>query len=240
MERDADGDVTGVPPELGVGMAGSAKGAHDWKAGGGVPPFPGWSMLPGALTPGPPKLDPDEPDRARALLLVRLYRACAERRFKKPSFPLGRVDVQKSKHYAAILECARALLDHDVAPAAWVAFSFDVWRDHSSAEGAKKAPPLRWVFSASRVSERAGWFASEESSYCGGRAKFGPSHNELIRRHAAMRAESARTSPQEAAAKYFPDGLFERLVAEARVESRREQARLREAVARGEWIWEDW
>jgi hypothetical protein len=229
--------------ERGHGLAGGR--AAPWQRPAGVPPYPGAAAVPPAYVPNPPQLDATKPEREQVEVLLRAYRGAVESRYKGRCWVLARGELTASKLYPGLVATARVLIENEIAPAAWAAFSVDVWQRHGDERLAKKPPPLRWVYSARRVEEKHGWFRSEESSYGGGRVVWSEAHHELRRRYDSMLADLRRAqspSSQDVAkivSTYFGERaeLYAQLVSEATKASQETQARLRYLAQKGEWIW---
>jgi hypothetical protein len=215
-----------------------------------APPFPGASLLAPAILPSPPTLDAEASPLERTQVLARAFRAGVESRFGEgAAFTAPRPgEVRASKHYATLLAGAEALIAAEIAPAAWVAFSCDLWKRYAveratekkgSKAATRRGPSVAWVFNPKRIAERAGWFRAEETTYSGGLAVFGPKHKALLQRHAEMRAALHRAAEPAADIihRYFPPGAFDRAVAAARRENAEIQQRLRDGVQTGEWFW---
>ena len=207
---------------------------------GGVPPFPGPSVLPPAVVPYPPKLDPDESDLGLAKAVLKAYWGACESRFKKRSWVLRQPGaLAASKQLKSLVAGAKVLLEKGIPPASWAAFSVDVWRKYD-----KKStpPPLAWVFSPNRMEEREGWYREEAGGY-GGRAVFSPAAKELLLRYMAMSRALVLEQVQDeddvarVMHKYLPGDAYEFLVAKARIQSKEEQDRLNGAAKRGAWLW---
>ena len=228
-----------TPSEAGSvfgGAAGAEQVAQVDAAMERVPPYPGLEVVAPARVPPPPKLPSDATPEQLARACAVAYRGAVEARYRQVNYTFSR-GVERSRYFAVLVAGGRLLLEAEIAPAAWVAWSVDIWREY---RGAKVKPPAPdWVFSANRISERGGWFRSEGASYVGGQVRFGPSHRELIARWNGMVAALMRKpeAPEEVAAQHFPDGLYDVLVAKARREAAEEGARLRAVVERGGFPW---
>jgi len=97
---------------------------------------------------------------------------------------------------------------------------------------------LRWAFAPKRIAEKAGWARSAYERR-GGSVVLTRTQRVLMSKWAAMQAEVLRgtATPAEAAAAYFPDGAYERLVAKAQQEAQREQAQIDTDMAAGKYLW---
>jgi hypothetical protein len=177
-------------------------------------------------------MPPEELARACA----RAYRGAVQSRFDGPCFVFARGDLTKSKYYVMLVVGARLLIEQEIAPAAWCAWSMDIWKLRS---GATKPPPIAWVFSEGRVRERCGWFRSEAASYEGGQALYGREHRRLLARWHRMFGEllRGRDPPEVIVAQHFPDGSYEHGMKRARKEREETMARLDRMVEHGGWLW---
>lgn len=191
------------------------------------------------VTPPPPRLNRNDTPERHAYLLMRWYEgACRSVLGKEPgTFKRYRQGPAASPHFALLTEAAAAFVKHDVAPAAWCAFSADVWRRMEN----KGLPPLKFVFSAKRVEERAGWYRSEESNYSGGRVLWTPTAREFATRQANMRCVPSRIQTEEElktwVEKYFPNKRYQELLTQIREETSRLRDELASAVELGNWLW---
>jgi hypothetical protein len=190
--------------------------------------------------PDPPLLDPSDSEERHAFLLSRWFLGAVESRFGKRSWAFGRGHITRSKHYAALVAIAKVFIERQVAPAAWCAFSCDVWKRIEPS----KPPSVKWVFSATRIAERAEWFHSEENDYSGGTVVYTPSGRELLARLARLRTRIQREVTmhdeqklRDVVAETLPQHLLDRLVADAKREATEMTADLRSQVASGDWVW---
>lgn len=208
-----------------------------------IPPYPGISQVSPVTVPNPPLLDPKAEPREWVQRMLAAYRGAVDARYGLDEKGRGcgvllRGDITRARFYKGFVEAARALIEHEIPPAAWALWYIDAWREHVDEGLSKKAPPVHTVFSAKRINERRGWFRRESESYLGGRVLIGKVYKQLLDRYTAMYRELPRTSdPAALFAKHFPDGEYNRLLEAARQESLEDQARLRRLVARGEFVW---
>ena len=199
--------------------------------------YPSYDLLNPAVVPSPPKLNPDDPDGSWALSLIRAYRGALQSRFKLTSTAFRKGSVTSSKYLKPLVEAAKMLQQHDIAPASWAAFSCDVWKKY----GKGPKPSLQWVFAAKRIEANHDWFKSELSSYTGRRVVFGDAAREVMNRYQRlqMRLRGATTEKEALAMveQELPADSYKRLIEAARKEADAERTRLRVAVGRGEWLW---
>ena len=204
-----------------------------------VPPMP--SLRP-AHFPLPPRLDPAITDGDIARTLVQVYAGMVFARWKTRYF--SRKAPHELPGYAGLVAAGRALIEHDIAPAAWAQFASDMWATHARPGprgGRPKPPPLRAVFCAKTITEKRGWFRSECSTYECSLPSYTPARKDLVERWSAMSLRLS-TAPDLAAVnalveRYFPDGLYSVLAASAAEEVRVEQERIDRAAAQGVWLW---
>lgn len=204
----------------------------------GCPPLP-WTLVPFAVSPNPPTLVPEMRDDERAARLVDAFRGALGSRFPgSTDFSFRRGVLSRSKHFPMLVEAAGFMVEREIAPAAWAAWSMDVWKTYTEK---RKPPPVAWVFGPKRLAEKRGWFEHEESSYLGGTVLSTPKRTALLRRYLAMRAAveaaEAWSDPREIVSRFFPDDLFDRLVVEAREEVARVRERVQRRVDAGEFLW---
>jgi hypothetical protein len=206
-----------------------------------VPPFPGPQVVPVATVPSPPLLDPAAAPEEWARRLAHAYRGAVDLEFGTGAagWVFKRGDIKTSKHFDRLVAAARLLIADDIAPGAWCIFSCRVWRTTRPGQ-AGKVPPVPWVFSGNRLTKRAGWFWSYQGNDFGGRAVMGPKLKDLAHRYARMQhaLDGLRTDePQvvrEVVERFFPDGLYDQLVVEARDEAAQTTASIKRRVAEGD------
>lgn len=176
-------------------------------------------------------------DLQRAAMLGAAYRAVVDARYGGKCWAL--VQLKRSKHLPMMIASAATMLEHNIAPAAWVAWSVDLWR-RDTAKTMK--PPLTWVFSPARIEKRRGWFSSEGiMEYSGGRVIVGPKRAALVQSYMAMRREidiaGAWDAPQAIVKKFFPGNTYERELGGVRAEVKKDQEALKARVEAGEILW---
>jgi len=204
-----------------------------------MPPYPSVGFIGAPKIPPPPCLSADLSDEGCVKKLGGAYRGAFESRYGKRSYVMTRGSVKKGKFYKSLVTSANFMRDNEIAPASWAAFSLDCWISFGEKnEGAnKKPPPVNWVFSMKRLEERAGWFDREASSYGGGRLLFTRSHKDLLRRYDGLRRAAHRELLTEALIEQWFPGGWEKHYDMAKKEAAADQARLRDMVRRGEFVW---
>ena len=236
--------VRNVPPPTEKELGGALGGNHPAPRTAGtkkpkeIPVYPGFAEVGWPVVPPPPLLAPAAGPIERAAALLKAYRGAVKSRYGVD--PWGaRGPAATHRHYRALVEASEALVERKIAPAAWAAWSCDAWRTF---KGGKRPPPIPWVFSAKRIDERAGWFASEESGYTGGKVVAGPKYLELLRRYQAARFAVDRAGPDERPRRvferFFPGDAYPRLLAEARAEVAWTVDSLRKQADLGVFLWD--
>lgn len=214
---------------------------------GVVPPFPGQELVAPASVPDPPRLRAELSPRSAATVLVRAYRGALESRYgRKATYRLPPESVMVERELPLLTSAVALLTSEEIAPAAWAAWSVDVWRDYVASKSNGENPPrLSYVFGAKRLGDHKvrGWFAREGGAAAGGRVIFTPEHRALVLRWQRMKMDASRrgaVTPSELAAvadRWFPPGAFDAAVRRARESASREERALRDRVERGEFVW---
>jgi len=195
------------------------------------------------MIPNPPLLDPADIPGRKAYLLQRWFEGAVEARTKKRcwSFRSERAGhITQSKHFGLLVKAAEVFIAHDIAPAAWCAFSMDVWLEHEN----KGAMPIPWAFSPKRIEERRGWFRSVSSDYSGGRVLHSDAGRELMQRQARL-DRALRTLPGDATDEQISacvSGVLTiehqaRLIASVQEAAKLMNDDLANKVYAGEWVW---
>jgi hypothetical protein len=256
-----DTSPPGAAPPDPPGRQAKPSPSEEGKAGGSKPAWTPRYPAIGAVTISPPPLLREGmADRDMAIALVVAYRAAIERVYGIRSFAFARGDVRKNKHYAKLVECARALLRHECEPHGWAAFSFEQIRhakeriaaerdggEESNASGKSviksggdgRPPPITVVFSAKRVEKWHGWYRAERASYVINAEVVPDSVRQLVQEWTNWMYDANRVGVSEAAEKYWPGGQdeYERLIARARNDALQIKQRAEEDAAKGRWVW---
>jgi hypothetical protein len=201
----------------------------------GVPPPP-WTVCDPVTLPEPPTLPKESTDEERAERLAQTYQAVCRARYDVV-WRYRRGAIARSKHFKMLRATGAYFVEKDIAPAAWVSWSFEVWRSM----GNTKPPPIGWVFGMKRVEERRGWFSSEASSHGGGQLVDVPARRELVARWYALRMailrEGAWLDPSALVARYFPGKTWDRMARRAKLDAEATKNRLRAEADAGEFLW---
>lgn len=218
----------------------------------GVPAMPTIANLKPVIVPAPPPLPLARSLGEQVEFVAATWEHAVAHRFsngKACGTFRRRGGVLGSDYFDLLADSTGLFVEQEIAPAAWLAFSFDVWESYSEKPKrrngkTRKPPPLKWVFERSRFEERSGWFRNALGSMTlGGQVIFVQSYRELMRRHAAMRFALLKLSaPTNAEVSlvvdcYFPNGLYSELVSKAETESAKLRERFALRAARGEWLW---
>lgn len=208
-----------------------------------IPPRPDFQLIPPAQTPPPPKILPrDTPHEWRPVLL-NLYRSNYWATYgTAPGVGASGTATHRLKAAGAMDRAFEALRDLDIAPAVWVAFSFAAWQQTPRASYG--APPLRWVFSATRVRERRDWYYDWLPSAVSAEVQICADHAELDKDWGRMwddlLASNPTTRPEVAVIvhRYFPGDEYDLRMARAKTGNRELQSRINHRVAVGEAVWQ--
>lgn len=139
-----------------------------------------------------------------------------------------------------LAQFAGAMRLSGVLPAAWVAFSFDVWRMAGRTDG---PPTMAWTFSLNRLRDARGWYEQELERYTGSTFVVSDELRRLQHAHDAMWQDMLRENPQDGPStwavidRHFPGDAWERAVERAAAGQRRLRRDIDEAVARGAILW---
>lgn len=202
------------------------------------PPFPGDHVAPPAKVPAPPKLSPDLSDDALVAQLVFWYCRALDAKYPKPR---GKKHfAQAGRFESQLVQAGRKLIEHGIAPAAWINFSIRKWRHD---DGRRGPPHLRYVFNPTVIEAQRGWFARDEEECVGGRVIYGPRHRDLYLAYAEVTTRLRSVDPDDALAVHavvedvLPGGSWDRLVRFARAEAANTSKSLQARVEKGEWPW---
>lgn len=211
-----------------------------------LPPSPAHGLVATVQVPGPALLPADATDAEAVEMLARAYRGAIERTFGTPSMLMLRGKLEEHKDFGRLLLAARLMQAAGIAPAAWVLFSFSVWREHGpKAQRGKHAPPISFVFSKNRLAERVEWFEDQRDRWSGGQMLMAPEHQTLLADYQAMWRELMLRNPQDRAGVmaimdcWFPGDAWEQRVALARAQAAELKLRVRERVCAGCVLWDE-
>lgn len=193
----------------------------------------------GVKVPCPPLLRAEDSPERCAFLLSRWYVGAIQARTGQHCYAFSRGPIQRSKHYSVLVRAAQAFIANEIAPAAWCAFSLQVWQEHKPGT----FPPVRWVFSTSRIEQREGWFRREAEDWEAGRIMLTSSGRKLLERQAAMRRALAVVASDDAEGtakivrRFFPRDSFNALLQAAQDEAAEQERDIRSRTASGDWVW---
>lgn len=237
-----------------VGCGRKSPGRWDYP---GVPPVP--DEIKPVCTPPPPPIDPTRPVGEQVELLARTWENAVSHHYLdgRDCWTFKRYGgALNSPHYRLLRKAIEQFDEHQIAPAAWLAFAFDTWdslgddtpeekpKRRKRKKAKRKPPPLKWAFGPDFITKWRGWFRRENAeTVLGGRLLFTDKHRELIHRHTVMRYRllalngPTPTQIRREVHKVFPDGLYERLVEAVKIEVKREQDAINHRARFGGWIW---
>lgn len=213
-----------------------------------IPVYPGPAIVPAVTVPGPPMLKHGAALEEHARAVALSYRGGVEKRYRAPCWAFDfRKPLSASKFYGELCLGATALCERAIAPAAWVAFSIDVWRRYVAPAMPPKVqrtpPAVGWVFSPDRIAERADWFAAERVRYEGGQLYVGDAHRDLLRVWQRMQRDLLCHMPTDATAaaavvrRHFPGRAYAKAVERACDEAEYARTLLQQSLTRGDFLW---
>jgi hypothetical protein len=245
--------------KLGQKVGGSAHFAFRWAEiveRGLVPVYPGDAVVKPVRLPSPPLVDTSKSELAQAQQVAVAYREALKvlhGQCKLFQSVKGK-EFLADKSYPVLVESLGFLVSMRIAPSAWVAYSWETWvhirkrfkpRKASPGKTRKRvtwAPPVAWVFSSARTSERVrDWYSWRESTFMGGQLWFCQEHLDLINLYNKLMLRGIRASSdaeiKQAVREILPKSKYEDLRSRAEVKYELRSLVLAQKVARGEYIW---
>ena len=222
-----------------------------------VPSIPTWEECRPCVKPGAPLLPEElahpprgkmtEARNAMAERLRRVYRNVCKAKTKNQRaayFPRSHA----SQRWLG--EAGRLMGLHEIAPIAWIAWSFDQFneaiRERAILKGRTheaEPPPPSWVFSSKRLQIKRGWFRQcIGDTFAGGQTHETPLRRALVDRYwrmiRDMRADPDMSEQKARAAvgRAFPGG-YDAALAAANEEVVRIRGELRKSVEDGVFVW---
>jgi hypothetical protein len=160
-----------------------------------LPTYPDARVIPEVRIPAPPQLADHDDVRKHVLQLALTYRGALMSKCNvKGSHPLIRgvwtgMNVSKMASSDKLSGAVVMMLGHNIAPAAWCAFSIDVWKHLMQKP---EPPPMVWVYSAARIAEHIDWFHDERAQWSGNRVHPNEAQRNLLRVYSAIQHELLR------------------------------------------------
>lgn len=230
----------------GLRIVGEARGAlRGWpdvlrEYGAIIPPYPDAKVITPVRTPPMPKLSVHATPEQNARMVALSFRGVVHRfyRITLHSFRFG-MDLRTMPTGVTLFQAAAALLQRDIAPAAWCAFSCDAWRD----QGHHKPPTTIWTLSKVRIEERLEWFHTQRQRWEGGKLYVSTAHHQLLSMHVAMQhdllrvPELTRAVVRAVVRRHFPYGVWGELVQQAETAANDAAEMFKAAVPRGDFVW---
>jgi hypothetical protein len=205
------------------------------EAFGKLPPFPGTAVLKPPTIPAPPKLsmDMEVPDMVN--LMLDAYCMVMQRELPSEFNPHAGRKV-KPPDRKVLENAAGELLQSGLSPLRWCEFSFEAWTKGAAKQSVR--PPLRWVYAPLRLETMGDW-AKTDFDRRGERVVFTRSMTKLIQTWMRMMeaVTLGKVAVADAEQQFFPNGQYQRLVAKAASEARREQAEIDRKLGQGEYVW---
>ena len=174
--------------------------------------------------PAAPRLSPSDTPERHAALLRDWYVAVCERLYpgdRKTVWAVKNKPTQRTRHHARFVAFARACLDLDVRPAAWIHFVASQWRHM----GHDKAPPVMAVFSTKRIAAEAKTY-DEDGRACA-----------CDRLTATATEYMLREKRENLGLVAFPHEARIALLDAIRAEVSAEQAQVDADIEHGKWVW---
>jgi hypothetical protein len=168
--------------------------------------------------------DPDFDPLVRVRMLAAAYRHAVSVNYNATSVFMMKDPTNHPKFWA-LLEFSDWLERAGCAPATWVQFSFNAWRDVVSKFVRRGAPTADWVYSAKRWDRNRAWRCRPLVQLT---QDWSDMWIELLRADPQTREDVARGVESK-----FPRDSFERRVQHARAETRRVQADVNRIVLLG-------
>lgn len=192
--------------------------------------------------PAPKRLEPASSPQQRVKHLAAAYRAVLKRRYSITSkYMLGSAALESHKDYPKLEALSALMLEANVAPLAWVLFSFDAWTHTPMGEGKRTSPPAKWVWSKKRWKDQQDRF--QEERYQSVEVRCSATATQLWIDWRVMWLELMQVAPMtrdgvaEIVDRWFPGESFEERLTRARTQTWEDQARVDREVAAGGWPW---
>lgn len=206
---------------------------------GGVPRFPGPTVLLPATVPGPREIPEELSDADAVEWALKAYRGCVEARTKKKCWVFCRKgEAQKSKHWSMLLAAVKHMREQRWQPGAWVLWASGIWHERT-----KKPPPLKFIFNTTFMVEQANWFEHELGHFCASRVVYNDAAKAILYRYQSMREELMQSGAETPDAvksvveKFFPNDSYESSIAAANARTREDQAIINMRIQRGDFLW---
>lgn len=182
--------------------------------------------------PAPPKVEASHGEEERLALLKAAYRAVHEKVLRTDFWRPAKA--QSAKERAALLEAAQALEAENISPTAWARFSFYQWASMTK----KGAPSPRWVWSAVRIHEHAGWCHEAVGTLNTAQPVPLPAVRTLMERLDTLRKRLGWGRPtSEVVSAVLPDSERKVLLAQQARQREAAQQDVERRIRSGEWMW---
>lgn len=231
-----------VSGQTGLGLRGKMRGGGPPPPGqGGVPRFPGPTLLVPLTVPGPREIPADLGDEDAVEWMLKMYRGAVEKKTGKRCWVFPKKgDARKSKHWPKLKQAMELFREYRWAPGTWVQWMFATW----FTDGRRKTPPnTGYVFNPTYMMERSGWFEAEQASYQATRLVYNDIAKAILARYRKMQEELVSTGARSEEAvrsvveKHWPNGLYEKALMRANTRTRSDQATVAQKLLSGDWLW---
>lgn len=137
------------------------------------PRYPDNRLLQVTKIPSPRRFEPDASDDEIADTMATLYKSVCIATFGKKGADWGMLSpkgIFAKKHRQMLLKCGQTLQQYDIAPASWIAWRVDEWRDMAQKKRLKteNQPAFHFVFSTRMIYEAHKRFELDQDGYKGG------------------------------------------------------------------------
>lgn len=182
--------------------------------------------------PAPPQLQPAHTETQRLHLLKAAFRAVHEK-VMGTDYWRPRKELTAKEHQALMAAC-EALMVEGINPTAWARFSFHQW----GRMGQKSAPTPKWVWTASRISEHAGWCHDATGSLNTGAVVPVPASRELMLRLSVLRQQLGWGRPTDVVvSEVLPKDERRALLIKQANQLEAGRRELEQQINNGEWVW---
>ena len=185
--------------------------------------------------PAPPRVRDEQGEEERLALLKAAYSAAHEKVMRREYFkPKGKQMTAKERQ--SYLEAAGALMAEGISPTSWARFSFHAW---CGTMKKTTAPSSRWVWSAARIHEHAGWcHEATGSQHTNQPVPNCPSTKELIQLLGKLRSRLGWGRPTDVVVEeVVPAALRAQLLKRAAQEHEKARVDINNRIKSGEWVW---
>ncbi len=220
-----------------------------------VPAYPGPLVVPMLVVPAPPRLTAAMGAGERLRRVGAAYTGACERARPGRCWAADTRTADTTRmgaHGPRFAHLATWLLSAGIPPAAWCAFSVDVWLHHYARfqpmrSALRMRPSVNWVCGDEHIKAHEVWYWAESTRYQGGHARCVDEHRELLVKWSRMRSELLVEARKHTVAiphdvvfrivrQHFARGEYESTVHRAKLCVQRKQSEYNDRVANGEFL----